>query len=140
MDGLHPLVFYLVKATAMVGRLDHDWIKKYFGVHHMSCWVVPSVAAELWGVSVSQILDRAGRGEIPSRQELGFTMVDIAPDTPALQIAKKRFGPPKTYTHVPESAGPRLAEDHSEEKDTFSTDWRQIRMQVSLLRRRPAAA
>lgn len=106
----------------------------------MSCWVVPSVAAELWGVTVSQILDRAGRGEIPSRQELGFTMVDISPDTPAIQMVKSRFGPPKTYTPAPVFAGPRLAEESSDENDTFSTDWRQKRMQVSLQRRRPAAA
>jgi hypothetical protein len=105
----------------------------------MSCWVVPSVAAELWGISVSQILERASRGEIPSRQELGFTMVDISPETPTVQMVKARFGPPKTYTQVPETAGPRLAED-SEGKDVFSNDWRQIRMRVSLLRRRPAAA
>jgi hypothetical protein len=93
----------------------------------MSCWVVPSVAADLWGIPVSQVLDRIRAGLIPSRQELGFTIVDVAPQAP--KPASSRPSRPLTYM--------ALVED--EDADTFTADWRERRMQVSLLRRRPAA-
>lgn len=45
----------------------------------MSCWVAPAVAAEIWGVSVQQVMDRVKEGNYPCKVELGFTVVDIAP-------------------------------------------------------------
>jgi hypothetical protein len=45
----------------------------------MSCWVAPAVAAEIWGVSVQQVMERVGAGLFPSKVELGFTVVNIAP-------------------------------------------------------------
>ena len=45
----------------------------------MSCWVAPTVAAEIWGVSVQQVMERIAAGSFPCKVELGFTVVDIAP-------------------------------------------------------------
>jgi hypothetical protein len=104
----------------------------------MSCWVVPSVAAEMWGMSVCQIMERVKAGMMPSRQEFGFTTVDIAPQTPRVEPVKARFRQPKTYVHA--ASGLRLAsDDPGEERELFTSDWRQRRVEASLLRRRPAA-
>ena len=48
----------------------------------MSCWVVPMVEAEMWGVPVEAVLQRAKSGEVPSKSENGFMFVDVAPDSP----------------------------------------------------------
>jgi hypothetical protein len=104
----------------------------------MSCWVVPSVAAEMWGMSICQIMERVKAGLIPCRQEFGFTTVDIAPQTPRVEPAKPRLRKPKTY--VLAAQGLRLASDEAgEDREIFTSDWRQRRVEASLLRRRPAA-
>ena len=50
----------------------------------MSCWVVPAIAAELWGVTLDRILAGVRDGTVPSCVENGFVFVDVAPaaDTP----------------------------------------------------------
>jgi hypothetical protein len=45
----------------------------------MSCWVVPAIAADLWGVPVQQILGRIEAGSVPSKFDHGFVLVDVAP-------------------------------------------------------------
>ena len=45
----------------------------------MSCWVVPTIAAEIWGMPLSDLLRRIRDGEIPTKQDAGFTFVDVAP-------------------------------------------------------------
>lgn len=45
----------------------------------MPTWVVPSIAADIWGVPVSQVLSRMQEGHIASRTEGGFTFVDMDP-------------------------------------------------------------
>jgi hypothetical protein len=46
----------------------------------MSSWVAPSVAAEIWGISVAQVLDRIAQGSLPSMVDGQFLFVDIAFD------------------------------------------------------------
>jgi hypothetical protein len=60
----------------------------------MSCWVVPAVAADLWGVSLATVLESIRRGELPSRRDCDFLLVDVAPNSPQLP-------PPKPYVAAP---------------------------------------
>ncbi|MGA2496480.1 MAG: hypothetical protein ABSH20_01990 [Tepidisphaeraceae bacterium] len=110
----------------------------------MSCWVVPSVAAEMWGLTINQILERVRDGQVPSKLEMGFLMVDIASGSAAETPRVSRINRPPTYVTL----GPQEERELSpvmvlagddEETDSFCIDWRQKRMAASLLRRRPAA-
>ncbi len=62
----------------------------------MPSWVVPSVAAELWGVTVEHVLSEVAAGRIISRTEGEFVFVDVDPNAAAQaeQDAEKR---PSTY-------------------------------------------
>jgi hypothetical protein len=51
----------------------------------MSCWVVPTLAAELWQIPLDQLMGRIRDGEIPVKDEDGFTFVDVAPYGPHIQ-------------------------------------------------------
>lgn len=64
----------------------------------MSCWVVPSVAATYLNVSVEEIHEKIRRSELPNKVELGFTLVDVAPDSPMLVLGRtpRELRPP-TY-------------------------------------------
>ena len=63
----------------------------------MSCWVVPAVAAEFWGVSVETVLHRVRAGQLPFKSEKGFLFVDVAPWS--LDFAGVRHtAPPPTFT------------------------------------------
>ena len=57
----------------------------------MSCWVVPTLAAEVWGVPLEQVLGQVRAGTVPSKVDCGFVLVDIAPDG-------QRIAPPPTTT------------------------------------------
>ena len=59
----------------------------------MSCWVVPTIAAELWGVTLDHVLGGVDEGMVRSRKEHGFLLVDVAP-----------FG---EFFRSPRRAGPR---------------------------------
>ena len=65
----------------------------------MSCWVVPTIAAEIWGMPLSELLRRIRDGEIPTKQDAGFTFVDVAPYSK--QIERPLLPPderPATFT------------------------------------------
>lgn len=71
----------------------------------MACWVAPVVAAELWGVSLGHVLGAIADGTIPSCQEYGFVLVDVAPDGGPPPAARRPEGPPPpTYVVVTEEA------------------------------------
>ncbi len=106
----------------------------------MSCWVVPSLAAEYWGISVDQVMQRLSAGELQTREEHGFTMIDVAPGGP-------RQGPPRPHQYpaapprpMHESQLPKIAEQieepESAERDTFG-DFRIARAQTALSRKAP---
>src|SRR5947207_1107346 len=69
----------------------------------MACWVVPSVAAEFWGVSVDHVLGEIDNGSIPFKTESGWIFVDVAPwsaPTPAHDYTALEDHPP-TYVVIP---------------------------------------
>jgi hypothetical protein len=49
----------------------------------MPSWVLPAVAAELWGVSIEHVLAEVAAGRVRSRTEREFTFVDIDPNSGA---------------------------------------------------------
>lgn len=53
----------------------------------MSCWVVPSLAAELWGVPLEQVLGRVRAGAVASKVDNGTVLVDADTGTGAGMIA-----------------------------------------------------
>ena len=106
----------------------------------MSCWVVPSIAADLWGVSVQQVMEGMKSGHIPNKTESGFTFVDVAPNSPKLETPR-RFRPatPKTFTEVSPEELAALTGEQDEESINLA-DWREARENSKRLRRRPLAA
>ena len=80
----------------------------------MSCWVVAALAAEVLGISVPQVLERAKSGSIPSKTDLGFLMVDVAPGSPRMEAGTMTPGRrPQTFTPIPkeqlqEPSAPRV--------------------------------
>jgi hypothetical protein len=71
----------------------------------MPCWVVPSVASEIWHVPVEQILQAVRGGQIPSKSENGFTFIDVAPHAPCT-VAPSRPKPPAPIAYkVPRTSG-----------------------------------
>jgi hypothetical protein len=45
----------------------------------MSCWVVPTVAAEYWGVSLDVVWRRLYEGLVPHKSDEGFVFIDVDP-------------------------------------------------------------
>lgn len=79
----------------------------------MSCWVVPSLAAELWQIPLEHILRRIGAGEIETRVEEGFTFVDVAPNGPQIeQPSSPAAERPRTWSPAePDAAVELITED-----------------------------
>ena len=110
----------------------------------MSCWVVPSVAAELWGCTIDAVLSAVKNGNVPTKEEAGWTFIDVAPDSPKLATPKSLRPPtPETYSVVTNAeimalTGP-MESDNAEQSDEMKGDWRRIRQTTSTLRRAPLA-
>jgi hypothetical protein len=127
----------------------------------MSCWVVPSVAAEFLGISIAAVLEQARSGLIPTKSELGFTLLDVAPNSPRVETGfRAPTTAPRTYrttvsdelsaaeqealgaddaidpTLEPEEVA-ALAEGTLEPDQTF--DWRKARQHAGRQRRAPRA-
>src|SRR4051794_26782371 len=45
----------------------------------MPCWVNPSIAAELWGISLDRVLEQVRAGEVPSKVEDDRLLIDVIP-------------------------------------------------------------
>jgi hypothetical protein len=114
----------------------------------MSCWVVPSVAAELWGTSIEHVMECIRDGRVVMKQEHGFTLVDVAPHSPTIEKPRMRKEDrPPTYVEL---TAEELVALHSDQEDHVETtqeddgeslgDWRAARLAASRGRRRPAAA
>jgi hypothetical protein len=106
----------------------------------MSCWVVPSVAAELWGVTVADIQMAIHDGSLPSKTENGFTFIDVAPDSPVLETPRA-FRPPApptyravTHEEIAALVG-NLADSIDEEAEV--ENWRIGRSEAGRMRRPP---
>jgi len=127
----------------------------------MSCWVVPAVAAEFWGVPVQTVLNRVRDGQVPHKTDQGFLFVDVAPwSVDAVGVCHS--APPQTFVPaaVEEEPMPNAepwpqdedlplltldADDAEqiEEAHTEDLNWlnrEQTREAVSRMRRPPVAA
>jgi hypothetical protein len=125
----------------------------------MPCWVAPVVAAELWGVSLEHVITAMADGTLPSQQEYGFTLVDVAPHVAQNQTTRRpNRPPPPTYVVVDEpdapappfpapleappppideSAWSELPPLDEEEDDVPITHWREVRSRVGRSRQPP---
>ena len=77
----------------------------------MPCWVVPTIAAEIWGISVEQVLSKIESGEVTTLDERGWTFVDIAPGAPPFDFRRKPEDRPPTYTPISDQELALLADD-----------------------------
>jgi hypothetical protein len=107
----------------------------------MSCWVVPSVAAELWGCTVDAVLAAIRNGNVPTKEDAGWTFVDVAPDSPTMAAPKAPLAVmPESYSIVSQAEAIALAEPNEEDHEVeMQGDWRRIRESVSASRRAPLA-
>ena len=115
----------------------------------MSCWVAPTIAAEIWGISVERVLRMIEAGEVAILKERGWTFVDIAPGSPVLEKRER----PQTYTTIAvsdeefEALGDLSADDEpkwqpeEEESDPDASSfkhWGGARQRTQRLRLAPA--
>lgn len=104
----------------------------------MSCWVVPTVAAELWGIPVENILRRMREGSVASKHENGFTFIDVAPHSPVMEKPKAlRTPPPPTYRIVTREEFEALVGDLMDDEDEGMENWRIGRSEAGRMRRPP---
>jgi hypothetical protein len=97
----------------------------------MSCWVVPTIAADYWRVSLDHVMQGIREGWIASKSEQGFTFVDVMPEADLT----KRKPTPRTFIEalaVQESDSDEF-EAESDEEICFAA----VRENVRRLRRAP---
>jgi hypothetical protein len=75
--------------------------------------VAPSLAAELWGISLEQVLQRTRSGELACCEDYGFFLVDVAPDSHACPPPGQWQAPPATFVPVSSAELEALKEDPS---------------------------
>ena len=121
----------------------------------MPSWVVPTVAAEYWGVAVEQVMADVAAGRVISRTEGGFTFVDVDPsrevaaEVPAAKPVYRRPLAWSPTTQVAQDAvvspaerDALLAPGHdTAEPLAFTEDdipnWEEVRARVARTRRPP---
>ena len=106
----------------------------------MACWVVPSIAAEYLGIPLSRVLEQIQSGAVESRQENGFTFVDVAPSSPMIDAPQPvTIEPiPPTYRVVTREEIVALVGDLDfDAEDDSAADWRVGRSEASRMRRAP---
>ena len=112
----------------------------------MSCWVVPTIAAELWGINIQHVLAGIRDGTIASCAEHGFVFVDVAPAS-HIYFRPRRPGQPPPPTFVPIRREEHSGVDENElppldeEQDSAPLPPRDaVRAAVARRRRPPSAA
>ena len=105
----------------------------------MSCWVVPSLAADIWHIPLEQLWRRIREGQIPTHTEEGFTFVDMAPD--GAKPHKIQRPPTFTMAESDQTASEQQQEQEEDERgpedDTASVelgDWRAARKKIGRTR------
>lgn len=79
----------------------------------MSCWVVPAVAAEYWGVSLDAVWGRIYNDHVPHKVERGFVFVDLDPWR-GDSSGGVGHEPPPTFVLADESDEPAAEEDYAD--------------------------
>ena len=87
----------------------------------MSCWVVPIVAAEIWGISLDEVMQRIGCGAVISKREYGFLLVDTAPLGPLFRSTAAE-GKAKPRTWMPVQTWVEVESDEEETIDDAGMD------------------
>lgn len=120
----------------------------------MSCWVVPAVAASFWGVAIDEVLRRVEQHEVVSKRDMGFLLVDVAPDKPNRTLGKlppeqrpPTWRPahdlaPSTFVQFVPEKDARHDDDQRRlhiSEATAGGDWRRGRQLVRQLRIAPRA-
>ena len=116
----------------------------------MSCWVVPTLAAEFWRLSLEQVLQSIREGTVQTKVEHGFTFVDVAPSSPQHIPQPPPKETPLTYVPVTREELAALTEDldipqdeeekQPEEPSLRPWSWTEPRRIATERRRAPAAA
>ena len=117
----------------------------------MSCWVVPSLAAELWRMPLDQVMKLVKDGAVPTKQDEGFTFIDVAPmspkiDGPSLKPGHRppTFIPAADETDINLVIRPEPADAWDEDAGNDATesykfgDYRAARARISITRIGPA--
>jgi len=97
----------------------------------MASWVVPSLAAELWGVSLEEVMSRVEGGDAATKLELGFLLIEVG------GCGSKRRDKKATYTRIERSLSrnpQRPQTFRAVERDARS--WSERRAMAGKLRRR----
>lgn len=133
----------------------------------MSCWVAPSIAADMWGLSLAEVMSLTERGEIQSQTTHGFFLVDlhrqiiVEPPPPTFidmsrqeltalgeEIARSTSASsdePASHSPVEPSNLPatEIMPSSQDEESVSIEDWREVRRRTGRLRvppnRRPPA-
>ncbi len=120
-------------------------------------WVAPTIAAEIWGIGIEQVLAAVASGSIPSRMDGNFLFVNtdqssteemqaIPHETdPSLQAVPSDEEADEPIVTAQEMAAlgmsSRGSVDSLEEMvPPDISDWRNVRSRTSRLRRPPEAA
>src|SRR2546421_8562342 len=104
----------------------------------MSCWVVPSLAAEIWRIPLTEVMRRIEEGQLAVREEDGFTFVDVAPDGP--RISRPSLPPhqrPATFMPVEVDDESEDGPLDVEETSAPMGDWRAARTRAGRTRIAP---
>lgn len=85
----------------------------------MPCWVVPSIAAELWECHVDRITNAIRDGHLKTKEENGWMFVDVAPGSPTMETGKALWaGSPWASQVVTQEEMQALAEPMPIQNDT----------------------
>src|SRR5436189_1776354 len=86
--GIKGVKIYLKRT---VGKVDEQNVWRInTRINTMSCWVVPTIAADYWQVSLDHVMQGIREGWIASKSEQGFTFVDVMPE---VDLAKAKAKP-----------------------------------------------
>ena len=112
----------------------------------MSCWVAPSLAAELWHITLEQVMNLIRDGQLAVKMDQGFTFVDIAPrEKPQQPQLRRPEDRPATFTPITDDELAALSDETDLPDDTQSEemesgtlgDWRTARLKAGRMRRPP---
>jgi hypothetical protein len=102
----------------------------------MGCWAVPSVAADIWGISIQEVLKAVQEGRVLSRHDNGLLVVDLEPA--GMTASRRREDRrPRTYSPAPPVLRPvpeTCGDPATESRFGFA------RRHSTLVRRAPAAS
>ncbi len=96
----------------------------------MASWVSPAIAADMWNMTVPEILARAHRGELQTKQEGPFTFVNIDSSIEGNVETPARLTPP-TFSVLTDEEVSSLLEP---------IEYRNARKIVATTRKGPIAA